>query len=155
MRNPGSVRSEKLVRLVRESGMKLTHQRLEIIRELARTEDHPDAETVFLAVKKRMPTVSLDTVYRTLWMLRDLGLLTTLGPARETVRFDVNLEQHHHYVCVRCGLIRDFDSAALNGLRLPDSVKALGSIVQTQVEVRGLCATCELAGVGTEKKRKA
>ena len=61
-----------------------------------------------------MPTVSLDTVYRTLWKLRDLGLVKTLGPNRDAVRFDANLEGHHHYVCVRCGLVRDFDSEELS-----------------------------------------
>ena len=135
-------RLEHLSRVVAESGVKLTHQRLEIFRELARSEDHPDAETLFRAVKKRLPTVSLDTVYRTLWMLRDLGLVTTLGPNRDAVRFDVNLDRHHHYVCVRCGTVRDFTSEALNGIRLPDSLGDLGSILDAQVEVRGLCANC-------------
>ena len=79
----------------------MTHQRLEIFREVASTIEHPDADTVFRAVQRRMPTVSLDTVYRTLWMLHDLGLVTTLGPQRNGVRFDANLERHHHYVCVR------------------------------------------------------
>jgi Fur family peroxide stress response transcriptional regulator len=89
-----------------------------------------------------MPTVSLDTVYRTLWLLNDLGLITTLGPRRESVRFDANLRQHHHYVCVRCGLARDFDSAALNALHVPEAVKGFGSVVATHVEVRGICERC-------------
>jgi Fur family peroxide stress response transcriptional regulator len=89
-----------------------------------------------------MPTVSLDTVYRTLWMLNDLGLITTLGPRRESVRFDAKLEHHHHYVCVRCGLTRDFESAELNALRIPGAVKGFGSVVTTHVEVRGICDGC-------------
>ncbi|MBS2023248.1 MAG: transcriptional repressor [Deltaproteobacteria bacterium] len=128
---------------VRKAGVKLTHQRLEIFRELASTEAHPDAEGIFKAVRRRVPTVSLDTVYRTLWMLRDLGLVVTLGPNRESLRFDANLERHHHYVCVRCGLVRDFDSEALNALRMPAAVKAFGSVVEAQVEVRGLCERCQ------------
>jgi len=89
-----------------------------------------------------MPTVSVDTVYRTLRMLHDLGLLTTLGPQRDGVRFDANLEQHHHYVCVRCDLGRDFESADLNTLRVPNAVKELGSIADAHVEVRGVCTKC-------------
>ncbi|MEZ4255628.1 MAG: transcriptional repressor [Polyangiales bacterium] len=123
--------------------MKLTHQRLEIFRELAGTEAHPNAETVFRGVQRRVPTVSLDTVYRTLWMLHDLGLVTTLGPQRDGVRFDANLERHHHYVCVQCGLVRDFESEELNRLRVPASVSELGSIVHAQVEVHGLCEQCQ------------
>jgi len=63
--------------------------------------------------------VSLDTVYRTLWMLNDLQLIATLGPRRESVRFDANLEPHHHYICVRCGLAKDFESGELNALASP------------------------------------
>ena len=74
----------------RGEGIKLTHQRLEIFREVAQTGDHPDADLVFQRVRKRIPTVSLDTVYRTLWILSDLGLVVTLGSSRESTRFDAN-----------------------------------------------------------------
>lgn len=144
-------RLEHLHAEVAKAGVKLTHQRLEIFRELARTDDHPDAETLFRAVQRRVPTVSLDTVYRTLWMLRDLGLVTTLGPQRESVRFDVNLDRHHHYVCVRCGLVRDFESKDLNGLRMPEALREFGSVVEAQVEVRGLCSDCQRKGVASKK----
>jgi Fur family peroxide stress response transcriptional regulator len=136
-------RLEHLKAVAKGAGVKLTHQRLEIFRELVATEEHPDADTIFRAVQERMPTVSLDTVYRTLWMLHDLGLVATLGPQRYGVRFDANLDQHHHYVCVRCGLVRDFDSEELNDLRVPNAVKQLGSIVGAHVEVRGHCARCQ------------
>ena len=130
----------------RAAGVKLTHQRLEIFRELAGSLEHPGAESVFRAVRRRVPTMSIDTVYRTLWMLNDLGLITTLGPRRESVRFDANLEQHHHYVCVRCGLVRDFESGGLGALRLPAALQELGRILTTQVEVRGVCSRCARTG---------
>jgi Fur family peroxide stress response transcriptional regulator len=136
-------RLEHLKASVKEAGVKLTHQRLEIFRELAGSEEHPDAEALFRAVQQRVPTVSLDTVYRTLWMLHDLGLVATVGPQRSGLRFDANLDRHHHYVCVRCGLVRDFDSGELNDLHVPDAVKHLGTVVDAHVEVRGLCARCQ------------
>ena len=89
-----------------------------------------------------MPTVSLDTVYRTLWLLNDLELITTVGPRRESVRFDANLESHHHYACVKCGLTTDFESREFNDLSVPEAVRRLGSIAGTHVEVRGVCETC-------------
>lgn len=140
---------------VKQAGVKLTHQRLEIFRELAKTEDHPDAETVFRAVQERVPMVSLDTVYRTLWMLRDLGLVKMLGPSRDAARFDVNLEPHHHYVCVSCGSVRDFESEALNNLPIRAVVKGFGSVVEAQVEVRGLCASCQGRKISEKPKDKA
>ena len=138
----------------KQAGVKLTHQRLEIFREVAASLEHPDAEMVFRSVQARMPTVSLDTVYRTLWLLSDLGLVTPLGPRRESVRFDANLARHHHYVCIRCGLTRDIESTALDAIRIPAAVHDFGSVVVTQVEVRGLCATCAKAkNAGTQNKK--
>lgn len=136
-------RLEHLKAVVKEAGVKLTHQRLEIFRELAETQEHPTAETIFRAVQQRVPTVSVDTVYRTLWMLHDLGLVTTLGPQRDGVRFDANLDQHHHFICVRCGLVRDFESEELDALRVPKAVQQLGHIVDSHVEVRGVCTRCQ------------
>jgi Fur family peroxide stress response transcriptional regulator len=132
---------------IRRAGMKLTHQRLEIFAEVARSIEHPDAETVYRGVRKRLPTVSLDTVYRTLWLLIDLGVLTTLGPPRERARFDANMRAHHHFVCLHCGLARDFTSPAFDSLRIPVDVKAWGRVERTLVEVRGYCTRCA-------KKRK-
>lgn len=141
-RNEHERRVEQFKAAAKTAGVKLTHQRLEIFREIAASVDHPDAESVFRAVQERMPTVSRDTVYRTLWTLNDLGLITTLGPRRDSVRFDANLEPHHHYVCVLCGLARDFESVELDTLRIPNTVKKFGSIVATHVEVRGICDRC-------------
>jgi Fur family peroxide stress response transcriptional regulator len=135
-------RLEQFKAACKKAGVKLTHQRLEVFREIAANTEHPDAETVFRGVRERVPTVSLDTVYRTLWLLDGLGLITTLGPRRESVRFDPNLEHHHHYVCVPCGRAKDFESADLNVLAIPASVKKFGSVLATHVEVRGLCAAC-------------
>ena len=146
-------RLEHIKATVKAAGVKLTHQRLEIFREIAGSELHPDVETVFRAVQVRVPTVSQDTVYRTLWLLHDLRLATTLGPQREGVRFDANLDPHHHYVCVRCGLVRDFESPPLNGLRLPEAVKQLGTVVDAHVEVRGVCAKCARQNEATAKSK--
>jgi Fur family peroxide stress response transcriptional regulator len=136
---------EQLKAAARKAGVKLTHQRLEIFKALASTKTHPDADSIYRAVQPRMPTLSLDTVYRTLWMLHDLGLVTTLGPQRDRIRFDANLEQHHHFVCVRCGLVRDFESETLSRLPLPESLAALGAVRDAHVEVRGTCEACQRA----------
>lgn len=149
MKTPGRVETVETTRRVaqfmttaRATGLKLTPQRLEIFREVASRLDHPDAETVHRAVSARLPTVSLDTVYRTLWTLSDLGLVSTLGVRNESVRFDANPGKHHHWVCVDCGLTRDFEDADLHALRLPGAVKVLGRVISTHLEVRGVCGNC-------------
>ena len=127
---------------LRWSGVKLTHQRTEIFRELAKSGDHPDADAIWRGVRKRVPTLSLDTVYRTLWLLLRLGLITSLGPSREGAKFDANMQPHHHFVCSVCGMTRDFYSEAFDNLEAPQSARFLGEVETTHVEVRGVCGRC-------------
>ena len=135
-------RMRQFEKVCRDANIKLTHQRIEIFREVAQTGDHPDAETVCTRVRARIPTVSPDTVYRALWMLSDLGLITTLGAPRERTRFDANLNRHHHFVCLRCKLTRDFYSDDYDELKLPEELKTIGHIETTHIEVRGVCLKC-------------
>ena len=139
---PAGSRFQQFMAATRMAGVKRTHQRLEICFDVASSREHPDARTVFRAVRARMPTVSPDTVYRAPWMLKDLGLVTTRGPRREGVRFDANLAHHHRSACVRRGRARDFESAGFDALRVPGDAKELGSVVATQVEGRGVCGEC-------------
>ncbi len=137
------IRLEYLKSVCRQAKLRVTQQRMEIFREVAMTGDHPNAEQVFQGVKQRVATISLDTVYRTLWMLVDLGLITTMTPGRRRTRFDANLEQHHHFVCVKCGLTRDFYNEDFDMLETPESINAIGTARQTHVEVHGLCLECQ------------
>ncbi len=130
---------------LKDAGVKLTHQRLEICLEVARASNHPDAESVFAGVRQRVPTISLDTVYRTLWLLLNLKLINTLGIPRERMRFDGNIAPHHHFVCIKCGEARDFYNKEFDHLPAPDDVKAYGIVQKIQVEVRGICLQCSKA----------
>jgi Fur family transcriptional regulator, peroxide stress response regulator len=132
-------------------GVKLTHQRMIIFQEVAESEEHPNAESVYQEVRKKLPIVSLDTVYRTLWMLQDLGLITNLG-GRGRVRFDGNMRPHHHFVCNECGLIRDFHSNAFDLLRIPKEIKNLGSGETVHIEVKGICIECSKKSAVKSKK---
>lgn len=131
-----------------EAGIKLTHQRLEIFREIASRLDHPDAEDIYHAIRRRMPSVTLDTVYRTLWLLYDLNLIATYGQLRETVHFDPNPSPHHHYICVRCGIIRDLRTTEFDDLPLPCPTGEFASVFAMRVELSGLCEGCVRAGKG-------
>jgi Fur family peroxide stress response transcriptional regulator len=150
-------RLERFKAAANDAEIKLTHQRLVIFQAVASSLEHPSAEAVHRAVQATTPTVSLDTVYRTLWLLTDLGLLNTLGVRQESVRFDANVESHHHYVCSRCGLVRDFESDDLDALKIPGTVNQFGHVVSTHVEVRGICDRCatESPEALPPKERKA
>ncbi len=142
--------SERRVALLteelRRSGHRLTHQRLEVARELAGNETHPDVESVYRAVRQKVPTISLDTVYRTVAALADLGVVRRVGVLTGSMRYDANPEQHHHFVCTRCGLIQDVYSLGLDELRPPDETSALGTVEVVKVQFRGICKSCEPGG---------
>jgi len=123
-------------------GVKATHQRLEILRELAGTEEHPDAETIYDRVRDRLPTISLDTVYRTLRLFEEKGVVSRVGPIRNRARFEANTERHHHFVCTRCGKICDFYGDDLNEEAAKARTSEFGKAESVHVEVRGRCASC-------------
>ena len=134
----------------RKAGLKATHQRIEIYRELATTEEHPDADTVYERVRKRIPALSLDTVYRTLRMLEEKGVISRVGSLGERTRFDANTDRHHHFVCCECGMIGDFYSDVLDRFPVPREVAEMGSVDGVYVELRGRCRKCQPGA----KKRK-
>ena len=135
-------RVQAFVQMCRQQGMKVTHQRMEIFRELAASVEHPDAETVYQAVRRRVPSISRDTVYRTLATLELEGLIRKVSPLVEKARYDANTERHHHFICTVCGLVRDFYSEHLDDLPIPPTVETFGKIESAQVEVRGTCSAC-------------
>ena len=154
-RTPGELKRmlDRFEAVLRGAKVKLTPQRREIYRETARTDDHPRIETIFRNVRRKMPGVSLDTVYRALDLFRELGLVKTVRPFPERVRFDANTAPHHHFVCTACGLTRDFNDPNFDSLKVPAAARAMGRIESTQVEVRGVCPDCAAAKNANRSKR--
>ena len=133
-------------RVCQAAGLKATPQRLEIFREITASRDHPSAEELHSHIKERMPSLSLDTVYRTLATLDRHGVVVKIQAHDGRGRFDGNPEPHHHLVCKGCGAIQDFAWPALDALRPPAPTRAWGKVDLRQVELRGLCAGCLEAG---------
>jgi Fur family peroxide stress response transcriptional regulator len=127
----------------RHYGVKATHQRREIYRELVRTDEHPDAETVYTRVRRRILAISLDTVYRTLRLLEKRGIISRVGSLGERTRFDANTDRHYHFVCTKCGFIGDFYQDEWNHFRAPSDVESMGTVNSIHVELRGLCKACQ------------
>jgi Fur family peroxide stress response transcriptional regulator len=136
-------RIETFSAVCRRHGIKATHQRTEIYRELASTNEHPDAETIYTRVRKRIPVISLDTVYRTLRLFEKKGLISRTASLGEKNRFDANTDRHHHFVCTGCGYMGDIYNEEWNNIRAPSDVGAMGTVNSIHVELRGLCKACE------------
>ena len=86
--------------------MRLTAPRRLILAVVRETDSHPTAEWVHAAVRRRLPRVSLATVYRNLRRLADQGLLGEI-PEGPSVRFDARVDRHHHFTCTGCSRIFD------------------------------------------------
>ncbi len=130
------------------AGIKLTPQRIEIFREVYGTDSHPSAEAIYDKLKQKMPTISIDTIYRTLGTLEKLGLINRVSALDRQSRFDANTEKHHHFICTECGRITDFYWPSFDSSSLPDELKAQGRILSRHIEVRGICTEC------LQKKKK-
>lgn len=126
----------------RNAGLKVTHQRLEIYRELLTSSDHPTADILHQRIRNKLPTISLDTVYRTLATLADCDLISRIDTSESMARFEVSKVRHHHLICRGCGKIKDFTWPLIDQAELPDEVSAWGEINEKNLVVYGLCTQC-------------
>ena len=94
-------------KLLKGTGLKLTHQRLEILHILMSDVDHPSAEDIYERIKPKVPTISFDTVYRTLALFEHHGIISRVQYLDDKSRYDPNTARHYHFVCTRCRTIRD------------------------------------------------
>lgn len=127
--------------MFRSRGLKVTPQRECIFGVLHGTIVHPTAEAVYAEARKRMPTMSLKTVYQTLNDLAAMGEIQALDLGTGSSRFDPNVAPHHHLVCNTCGKVRDL-SVDFGAVSVPPA-EAQGFVVGTaEVVFRGVCASC-------------
>ena len=130
----------------RKADLKVTHQRLEIYRELARAKDHPSAEMLYKRIISRLPTISLDTVYRTLSTLEKHSLITRVQTVESQARFEAEMVCHHHAICTHCGKITDFTWDALDDLEVPGEITGWGKVSKRNATLEGVCASCSGKG---------
>jgi Fur family transcriptional regulator, peroxide stress response regulator len=120
---------------------------LEIVRS---TMDHPTADWVYRQARRRMPRISLGTVYRNLKQLAALGLIREIQAGGPAARFDGNIGRHYHIRCVGCGRLSDLPLSVSK--RLEDEARRATSyrILGHEVEVHGLCPLCQSGGDSIE-----
>lgn len=135
-------RLSSFVDLCRRRGFKATPQRLEIFQQVAQSEEHPEADVICARVRRRMPTVSVDTIYRTLAFLEENGLIRKVSRLHGAARFDANVRKHHHFVCTQCGGVWDVYSEELDNFPAPFEVAALGDVASVHAELHGICTAC-------------
>lgn len=140
-----SERKEKiewLKGLCREAGLKVTPQRVEIYRLLLDCTDHPSAETVHKRIREKYPSVSLDTVNRTLLTLNEIGAAFIVEGTGEVRRYDAGLHSHQHFKCVKCKRIIDFHYEPFDEIEMPAGELGDFKVLRKTVYFEGICDKC-------------
>jgi Fe2+ or Zn2+ uptake regulation protein len=125
-----------------EHGYRATSQRIVIAEELERLDRHLSAEEVHAAVADRIPNVSLPTVYATLEVLEECGLVRRIAAGRDRALFDAGDPSHHHMVCRRCGRVEDLTAPAKLSPALAAAADRGFMADGAEIVVRGLCSSC-------------
>ena len=113
---------EKLTAIFRDHGLKLTIQRLAIFNSIISRKDHPSTEQVYESLKEKYPTISLATIYKTLHIFNELGLIQELNFSDGNIRYDPNMELHINIVCIKCGGITDYSNKKIKDLWQPTTL---------------------------------
>lgn len=109
---------EDIVNKLSELGYRLTPQRIMILSAIENSNDHISAEEIYARVMAKYPHVNISTVYRTLELLKRLGLVTETDLGGGRVRYHpAEKGHHHHLVCQECGIIIDLDESLLTSLK--------------------------------------
>jgi Fur family transcriptional regulator, peroxide stress response regulator len=137
------IRFVELIAVLKERDFRLTPQRVELIRLIAASEEHPSAAQLYARIKRQFPTMSLATVYKTLSLLKEMDQVLEID-LHDDNHYDGNRPQPHpHLICINCNQIIDGE-ADLD----PELVKKLEhasgyKILRSQFSFYGLCPDCK------------
>jgi Fur family ferric uptake transcriptional regulator len=124
-----------------KQNFRLTPQRKVILEELRKLASHPTADELYEIVRRRLPKISLGTVYRNLDMLSSQGIIQKLYVAESQMRFDGNTQPHSHVHCIECGRVADV-SADLDTAALMHNVNTDFELMGYSLTFYGLCPEC-------------
>lgn len=123
----------------------MTRQRRVILEELKAMHTHPTADELHQRVRVRMPSISLATVYRNLKLLAESGFITEMRTTGAQRRYEGNVHDHYHLMCVRCGRVDDAPVPADSDLQEAVDHATGYRVLAHRVEFLGICPECSAA----------
>ena len=138
-------RFDQLMAALKERRFRLTPQRVELVRLIASSEGHPSAGQLYTRVKRKFPTMSQATVYKTLTLLKEMGQVLEIN-LRDDSHYDGNRpEPHPHLICKNCGRIVDGEASLAQGSIRKLEKESGFAILRPQIALYGLCPDCRRA----------
>ena len=131
--------------LCREHGIAVTHQRQVLYEVMKTMPGHPSPEEVYARVKKKVPAISLATVYKNIHLFVESGVFREVSMHHGSVRVEMNGEPHHHMVCSKCRKITDIGEKELGLVAKRDRLPGGFLVERYAVDVIGVCAACQKA----------
>ncbi|AXC11379.1 ferric uptake regulator, FUR family [Acidisarcina polymorpha] len=127
------------------AGLAVTHQRQVVYEVLRSTHGHPSPEEVYARVRRKIPSISLATVYKTIHSFIEGGIFHEVSLHHGSLRVETNQTPHHHLVCTHCRSIHDIDESEL-GLTTQGGKLPGGFLVERYaIDVLGRCPACQQA----------
>jgi Fur family ferric uptake transcriptional regulator len=123
----------------------MTKQRQVILDELRKSKRHPSADEIYRLARRRLPAISLGTVYRNLRIMADRGLIRVVDSAGLPRRFDGDVGEHYHVECIDCGNVIDLLADRLRNIDEAIRDQCPYEIVGHKLSFRGLCPSCRQA----------
>lgn len=127
--------------LCHSRGLAATHQREVIYETVLSLSGHPSAEDIFAEVRRKIPSISLATVYNNLRTFLDSDMLQEVSLHQKSLRIETNQKPHHHLVCVACKAIFDLDERQIEAVKLRNKPGGF-EVKRINVDVLGLCSAC-------------
>jgi Fur family peroxide stress response transcriptional regulator len=131
--------------LCREQGIAVTHQRQVLYEVMKTMHGHPSPEEVYAKVKKKVPAISLATVYKNIHLFVESGVFREVSMHHGSLRVEMNDEAHHHMVCSKCKTITDIGEKELGLVSKEDKLPGGFLVERYAVDVIGICAKCQRA----------
>jgi Fe2+ or Zn2+ uptake regulation protein len=135
----GFLISEEVSEALRQWGMRVTPQRIAVLEAVRESHTHLSAEEVYEEVRRRIPNISLGTVYKALGEFRDAGQVRALQVSGK-LRFDGGTGPHAHLVCQRCHRIEDVGVDTV--VDLPENERLGYVLLGVEVTFWGICPEC-------------
>jgi len=123
--------------------LRMTKQRRVMLEEIKKSKSHPTADNIYNLVKKKIPGISMGTVYRNLDILSQEGKVRKLELAHSRRRYDGNTEDHYHVICTGCGRVDDLITIKIDDIEKLLGVRSHYHITGHRLKFFGLCPDCK------------